>query len=81
VRSRYGRKIKAYGIFCFTSNSGISSERAIKKRLYIVMFDMLDAKILLFVFQVEINVTSTVFGEIDNSPLTRRFEFFRKVIV
>ena len=47
ARYRYGKKIKAYSVFCFTSNSGVPSERAIKKRLCIVWFDARDSETLL----------------------------------
>jgi len=47
ARSRYGKKIKAYAVFCFTSNSNVPSERAIRKRLCIIWFDAKDSETLL----------------------------------
>jgi len=46
LRSRYGRKVKAYGVFCFTSNTSIPSNKAIQKRLVIIHFDPKDAEML-----------------------------------
>lgn len=46
VRSRYGRKVKAYGIFCFTSNSSVPTNKAIQKRLIIIHFDPTDSESL-----------------------------------
>ena len=47
VRSRYGKKIKAYSTLCFTSNSHVPTERSIRKRLCIIVFDMTDSNVLL----------------------------------
>jgi len=46
IRSRYGRKVKAYGIFCFTSNSSVPTNKAIQKRLVIIHFDPKDSEVL-----------------------------------
>ena len=46
ARSRYGRNVKAYGIFCFTSNASIPSNKAIRKRLMILHFDPNDSEVL-----------------------------------
>ena len=46
LRTRYGRKVKAYGVFCFTSNTSIPSSKAIQKRLVIIHFDPKDAEVL-----------------------------------
>ena len=46
VRSRYGRKVKAYGVFCFTSNTSVPTNKAIQKRLIIIHFDPTDSEIL-----------------------------------
>ena len=43
IRTRYGKKVKAYGILCFTSNTSIPSNRAIQKRLEIIHFDPQDS--------------------------------------
>jgi 3-dehydroquinate dehydratase len=47
VRSRYTKTIKSYGILCYTSNSGIPTNRAIRKRLVIINFDPSDSEKLL----------------------------------
>jgi len=46
VRSRYGKNVKAFAVFCFTSNTSIPSNRAIQKRLVIIHFDPKDAEVL-----------------------------------
>jgi len=43
VRSRYGKKVKAYAPLAFTSNSSVPVDRAIKKRLVLINFDVTDA--------------------------------------
>jgi len=47
IRTRYGKNVKSYGVLCFTSNTGIPSNRAIQKRLEIIHFDPFDAQILI----------------------------------
>jgi len=47
VRSRYGKVIKGYGVFCFTSNSCLPTSQAIMKRLLVIHFDPFDINVLL----------------------------------
>ncbi|RLI73859.1 hypothetical protein DRP04_15325, partial [Archaeoglobales archaeon] len=44
IRTRYGRDVNAYAPLCFTSNSHLPVERAIRKRLVFVNFDITDIK-------------------------------------